>query len=202
MKNVPKITLHHKQIKKFDKILISYYCDFFWIRILKLDDSHILKIMIFEPDNNKGESEIFAFRNCDSIENYLLELDNSLIVNTVYKKMMEFLNFSNEDISKCKKISISYIETVDHKEQVRAKILLTKGIMQEYAVLENNETFHVFKNGDWRYLSDSGIGITSLEKNNHLVSITGFEEDINIINQSEIMNYVKARISKLFKFVK
>ena len=75
--------------------------------------------------------------------------------------------------------------------------------MQEYAILENGETFHVFEDGSWKYLSDSGIKIVYHEKmKNHVFSITGSEESITTANPSEIMKRVKIRISKLWKFVR
>lgn len=136
------------------------------------------------------------------LEEYLLGLDNSLVVAEVYEKMMEFLNFSNEDISKCGKILISYIETADKEERVREKVALTNGKMQEYAILENGETFHVFEDGSWKYLSDSGIRIVYYKKmKQHVFSIIGSEESITSADLSKIMNHVKGKISELWKFV-
>ena len=109
----------------------------------------------------------------------------------------------NEEISKCGKILISYVETVEKEERVRGKVFLSNGKVQEYAVLENGETFHVFKDGSWNYLSDSGIKIVYLEKTKqHVFSITGSEESITSANPSEIMSRVKVQISELWKFVR
>lgn len=202
-KSVPQVTLEGRNIKRGGKELNSYYCKYFCNRTLKLDDTHRLKVEINEPDMYEEKSEIFVLRNCKDIEEYLLGLDNSLVVAEVYEKMMEFLNFSNEDISKCEKILISYIETVNKEERVRGTIFLTNGKMQEYAILKNGETFHVVKDGDWKYLSDSGIRIVYLEKmKHHVFSITGSEECITTANPSEIMKRVKAEISELWKFVR
>lgn len=202
-KSVPKVTLQRRNIKRCGKELNSYYCEYFCHRMLKLDDTHVLKVEIDEPDKYEKKSEIFVLRNCEYIEEYLLGLDNSLVVVEVYEKIMELLNFSSEDISKCGKILISYIETVDKEERVRGKVFLTEGKMQEYAILENGETFHVFEDGSWRYLSDSGIRIVYLEElKHHSFSITGAEESIVNANPSEIMSRVKEKISELWKFVK
>ena len=74
--------------------------------------------------------------------------------------------------------------------------------MQEYAIFENGETFHVFEDGTWKYIS-GGIRIFYLEeKKNYVFSITGDKECITNVNQSEIMNRVCKRISELWKFVK
>ncbi len=202
-KSVPQVTLQSRNIKRGGKELNSYYCEYFCHRTLKLDDTYTLKVEIDEPNMYEKKSGIFVLRNCEDIEEYLLGLDNSLVVAKVYEKMMELLNFSNEDISKCGKILISYIETVNEEERVRGKIFLTNGRMQEYAILKNGETFHVFKDGDWKYLSDSGIRIVYIEKMKHYVfSITGSEECITTANPSEIMKRVKEGISELLKFVR
>ena len=202
-KSVPKVTLQRRKIKKSGKELNSFYCEYFFNRTLKLDDSHVLKIYITEPDMHKDKPEILILRTCEKIEEYLVGLDNSLVVDAVYKKIIEFLNLSDEDISKCEKISIYYIEIVDKVEQGRGKIFLLSGKMQEYAILENKETFHVFKNGNWKYLSDNGIKINYFEEmKQYAFSLSGTEEDITTINISKIVNRVKVKISELLEFVK
>lgn len=197
-KSVPKITLQGRNIKRCGKVLNNYYCEFFCHRTLKIDDMHVLKIEIDEPNMYENKPEILVLRNCEEVEEYLLGLDNSLVVDEVYEKMMELLNFSNEDISKCGKILISYIQTVGKEKRIRAKILLTNGKMQEYATLEKGETFHVFKDGSMNYLSDSGIRIVYDGKTEKYVfSITGNEEDITSVNPGEILKHVKERFFKL-----
>lgn len=201
-KSIPSVTLQGRVIKKTGKELSSFYCEYFCHRILKIDDTHTLKVETDEPGKYDGKSEIFVLRNCADIENYLLGLDNSLVVSQVYDTMMQLLGFSGEDIFNSAKILISYNETVDKEERVLGKILLTKGNMQEYAILENGETFHVFRDGSWRY-SSGGIRIFYLEeKKHHVFSITGAEENITNANPSEIMSRVKKKISELWKFVK
>ena len=110
-------------------------------------------------------------------------------------------NFSEEDISNSQKILISYEESNDKEKRVLSKIFLIKGNMQEYAILENGETFHVFRDGSWRY-SSGVIRIFYLEeKKHHVFSITGAEENITRANLSEIFSRVKKKISELWKFV-
>lgn len=202
-KIVPEVILESRIITRNGKELKSYYCEYFCHRTLKLDKTHELKIEIEEPDIYAKKSETFVLRNCKDIEEYLLGLDKSLIVTEVYEKLMELLGFSKEDISKSKEILISYIETVNQEERVRSIIFLKRGKMQEYAILENGETYHVFKDGSWIYLSDSGIKISYLEDMNHYVfSVKGSEENIENVNPGEIMGHVKTKISELWRFVK
>lgn len=197
-KSVPKITLQGRNIKIGEKELNSYYCEFFCHRILKIDDMHVLEIEIYEPNKYDNKSKILVLQNCEGIEEYLLGLGNSLVVDEVYEKMMEFLNFSNDDILKCKKVLISYMETFEKEKRVRAKILLINGKKQEYAILENGETFHIFKDGRWNYLSDSGIRIVyNGNIGNYIFSMTGSEYDIVTVNPRETIKRVKERISKL-----
>ncbi len=125
-KSVPKVTLRLKEIKRCDKELKICYFKYYCYLTLKLDDAHVLRIKI-QPNNYEKISEIFVSRNCKDFEEYLLGLDNCLVVAEVYEKMIKFFDLSNEDISKCGKIFISYIEIVDKEELVRGEILLTNG---------------------------------------------------------------------------
>ena len=155
---VPKVTFRYRTIKRNGKELKSYYCEYFCHRTLKLDDYHILKVDIDEPDKYNDKDEILVLRNCAAIEEYLLSLNNSLNAPEVYEKVMGFLGFSADDISKCDLILISYIESDDQEERVRSKILLAKGELQEYAILEEGETYHVFKDGKWMFTNAVQIG--------------------------------------------
>ena len=200
-KSKPSVSLERRVIKRNGKELSSFYSEYFCHRMLKIDDIHTLDVEIYEPGKSNEKSEIFVLRNCGDVENYLLGLDNSLVVSQVYDTMMQMLNFSEEDISNSQKILISYEESNDKEKRVLSKIFLIKGNMQEYAILENGETFHVFRDGSWRY-SSGGIRIFYLEeKKHHVFSITGAEENITRANQSEIFSRVKKKISELWKFV-
>ena len=203
-KSVPKVTLQSKNIKRNGKEMKSFYSEYFCHRTLKLDENHVLEVEIDEPDKYDEKSEVFVLRNCADIEEYLLGLDKkSLIITEVYDKVMKFLAFSDKDISNCEKILLSYIETVNKEQRVRGKISLRYGEMQEFAILEKGETYHVFKDGSWKYLSDSGIRIVYLEGMKHYVfSVTGSEEGIETVNPVEIMSHVKTKISEMWKFVK
>lgn len=202
-KTVPKVTLQGRTITRNGKELNSYYCTYFCHRTLKLDDTHILKVEINEPNGGSfNNPDAVVLKNCQQIEEYLLSLDNSLVVSQVYDRVMELLGFSNEDISNSEKILFSYIETVEEEERIRSGISLVKGEVQEYAVLEDGETFHVSKDGSWKYLSNN-TSIVYLKKQNHYVfSITGDDSSIINANPAETMLHVKEKISKLMDFVK
>jgi len=201
--SVPSVTLENRNIKRNGKELDSHYSEYSCHRTLKLDDTHTLKIEIDEPAKSTPSSSTFVLRNCVDIENYLLSLDNSLTASEVYDSIMCFLRFSDEDISNSKKILISYIETTNKRERVLSKILLANGKMQEYAVLQNGEVFHVFNNGSWMYSSDI-IRIACLEELEHYIFSVRSSSKENIINTnpSEIMSRVEKKISELWKFVK
>lgn len=202
-KTIPKVTLQGRTITRDGKELSSYYCEYFCHRTLKLDETHTLKIEIDEPHKFDEKSEIFVLRNCANIEDYLLGLDNSLNVAQVYDKLIALLGFSKEDISNSEKILITYVETVDEKERTRSKILINEGKMQEYAIIENGETFHVFRDGNWEYLSNNGIRVGYLaEKKQYDFSITGSSSQIKSISPFGILSRVELIISELWKFVK
>ena len=94
------------------------------------------------------------------------------------------------------------IETVGEEKRTRSKISKKNGVMQEYAVLENGETFHVSRDGSWKYLSNDTRIVYLKKLNHHVFSITGAESSITNANPAETMSRVKERISKLMDFVK
>lgn len=69
---MPKVTLQGRTIKRDKKELSNYYCEFFCHRTLKIDDMHVLKFEIDEPDMYENKPEILVLRNCEEIEEYLL----------------------------------------------------------------------------------------------------------------------------------
>lgn len=158
-KTVPQATLQGRNITRDGKELKNYYCEYFFQRTLKLDKNHTLKVEFDEPHKYEDKSEIFVLRNCAKIEEYLLGLDNSLDITQVYEKLIEFLDFSSEEISDIDRILLTYTDKVDEEERTRSKILINNGKMLECAIMKNGETFHVFKDGNWEDLSDDGIQI-------------------------------------------
>lgn len=201
-KTIPRATLLGRTITRNGKELSSHYCQFFCHRTLKLDETHTLEIRIDEPCKYDKKSEIFVLRNCAHIDEYLLGLDNSLNVSQVYDKLIELLDFSKEDISNSEMILITYVEAVDKEKRTRSKVLIKKGIMQEYAIFKDGETFHVFKDGNWEYFSDDiRIGYLA-EKEQYVFSITGSRYRINNISLYGILSRVELIISELWNFVK
>lgn len=202
--DVPKITLMSRSITRNGKELESFYSAYFCNRTLKIDENHKLIVKINEPERETYYMpDAKVLRNCQKVEEYLLSLDNSLVVGDVYDKLMNLLGFSDDDIAKSNKIMISYKEIIKKEEKTRSKILMKKGKMQEYAVLEDGKTYHVFRNGNWNYISDDGIAICYIKKNERYVFLViGAEKNIINVNPSEIISTVQARINELLNFVK
>lgn len=200
-KIVPEVTLIEKIITSGEKSLRCCYSEFSCYRTLKLDETHTLEITVYEPDMFNEKSEVSVLRNCETIEEYLLSLNNySLNVANVYDSLIKFLGFSKNDITNCKLISINHTEKVN-KEIERNKVTITHGKMQEFAITEKGKTYHLFKNGNWKYLSEDGIQIVYLAKNKHYdfsIAGTGSENQIMITNPAEIVNRVKLKISELW----
>lgn len=136
-KDEPKVILQNRIIQRNGKTLENYYCEYFCNRMLKLDDTHVLKVEIDEPDKYDKKSKILVLQNCEEIEEYLLGLDNSLVVSEVYENVLKILNFSNEDISKCGRFLVCYTETIGDEVCVRGKTLLTNGKIKEYVTFKN-----------------------------------------------------------------
>lgn len=147
----PKVTLYSRIITKDGKKLNSYYCEFFCDRELEIDATHKLKVKIAEPNGGEsGNYNAAVLRSRKQVEEYLFGLDNSLVLSEVYDRVMEILGFSDEDVSNCREISFSYIETTNTgKEQVRSQIHKKQGQMQDYGVFEDEETFSVSMDCNW-----------------------------------------------------
>ena len=131
--NQPEVILSRKKINKNEKELISVNGEENYGCVLRLDDIHSLKIQVYESAMSKEKCETYSLRNWDKVEEYLIGLGNSLLVDNVYKKIVELLEFSDEEISKCGKILISYTEeTIDKEKITLGKILLNRGELKEH----------------------------------------------------------------------
>ena len=196
---VPSVTLTQKNINRNGKVLYNYYSKHFCHRTLNLDATHILEVNIDEPDKLDKNSEILVLQNCADVEDYLLDLDNSLVVDEVIGTVLHILSFSEDDIRNSKCISISYMETIGKEKKTLSKILLTNGIMQEYAVFEDGETVHIFNNGNWKF-SSHNVSIDYQDENkSYIFSVTGSKSDITNLNPSEILVRAQKKISELWK---
>lgn len=200
--DVPQVYLQIRQIDRSGKQLHSYYSQYFCDRTLKLDETHTLKVEIWEPNKPDEKTEIYVLRNRIAVEEYLLGLDNYLTADDVYGKMIEFLGFSADDISNSDKIFISYTENVDGEERVLARIFIRNGDIQEYAMTSTGETFHIFKDGSWRYQKDGTRIFYHANKDHYVFSITGPEEDIIKVELEDAIKYSKEQINELKRFVK
>ena len=195
---VPDVILQRKSILKNGKELSCFYDDNFCNRCLYLDATHTLKVYFSElnkPFNNP------SFLTCQQVEDYLITLDKSLVIDEVFAKVVELLELSPEDVSNISKILFSYIETTSEKES-RIKSMISKihGKMQEYAVFENGETFHVSIGGNWSYTSDT-VQISYRTEKDYSFSVTGSETFITNMNPKKMLVRVKKRISELMKFI-
>lgn len=75
---------------------------------------------------------------------------------------------------------------------------MPEATLQEYAIREGGETFRLFKDGDWKYMSDEGIQIEYIpEEKQYVFSITGLENQIMTTSPAEILSRVKAKIATL-----
>lgn len=182
--------------------LRSFYCLYFCNRTLKLDDTHVLKVEINEPVEESSSTNAKVLRNYQEVEDYLLDLDNSLVMTQVYDRVMELLGFSDEDISNSEKILFSYIEIVGEEERTISKIFKVNGKIKEYAVHEDGETFQVSKNGSWMYQENATTIMYIKELDEYVFSVTGTESRIINADPIETMNCVKEKISKLMDYVK
>lgn len=202
--NMPILKLVSRQIKRTPKVLECIFNKVSCERILKIGNNQIIKIYIQEPNFPLDfiTNEIMCHRSSLEIEEYLLSIYLKYNTEQIYEKIIEFLEFSSKDIENSKKILISYSEKIEETIVERSKILIANGKMQEYAILENGETFHVFNNGNWRYVSETVHIDYNAKTQRYVFSMRGPENIIFNTNQREIMDSVKKRIAKLWHKVK
>lgn len=197
--DIPEVALKSKTIKGDGRNLV-FRLDREWT--LELPEGYSLKVYIQSEDPKKDT------QTSTEIEEYLLKLDNPLDVLQIYKDVIQLFNFSEEDIKSSNEILIHYLKNDDvvgrkvitKRVKTLAKVLIINGEMQEYAVTEDGETFHVFRNGMWKY-SSKNMEITYLVK--HDVKIT--DETINSIDSIDLLEVSKRinrRIAEMQEFVK
>ena len=204
MKNIigksfkPTVSLKSKVITKSSKILTTSYNKFNCTRTLKIDDA-ILTIIISEPNGNVANMATSAvLKNSKLVDEYLFGLDYTLDFDKVYSKTMDFLEFSDDTISKCGKVLFSYVKTVGKNKLTLYKILKRHGELLEYAVSNGEETFHVFKNGSWDYFSGKmKIAYDSQENIYSLSLTTRSETKLNELSLVKLFPRIKKRIYKI-----
>ena len=198
-KTTHDIVPHKKSITQNCKKLSCLYDDYFCTRTLKLDDTHTLEV---EMSERKGiPFNVPSSKICQKVENYLLTLDNSLVITDVFAKVIELLELSDADIEFISMLSCSYIETVGTESRIRSKISMERGVIKEYAISKNGETFHVSIDGNWSYLSDN-VQISYHPEKAYSFSVAGSEASIININPAKLMSRVKEIISNLMIFVR
>lgn len=153
-----EIYLQKKEICRDGKELTSYYTEFSCNRTLRVDDTHVLKVNTAVREAMIGdEDKLIDLLRSEAIEEYLIGLDSSLIVDEVYQKLMGAMDFSDEDFDKMKTFIVSYEEWINERYRVRALIDMRYSKLEGYAYMENGSTYHLFNSGRCEYISDIGI---------------------------------------------
>jgi len=187
----PKVAYYARNIEEDGKSLHNIYGNCFCNRTLKLDECHKL-IIEFDENKYSKNSSTRVLVNSHQIEEYLFSLDINLVVSEVYDNVISLLGFDKNDIKDTEKILISYEKEVDKTKQVLACVRLANGIMIEYAILEDNQTFHIYSDKNWCYSSADTRILYDAYDDTYIFPVTAKEDDIN---------RVKERISKLWKFI-
>ena len=194
----PTVSLKSKTISVGNsKTLTILYSKLFCTRILKVDNT-TLTIILSEPNGgtaNRGTSAVL--KNAALIDGYLLGLA-TIDLDTIYKKITALLGFSDDVISSCEKILFSYSKTVGKNEVILAKILKKRGKLLEYAISNDGETFHVFENGSWKYIScTTRISYNSKEGVYSLSLTTRSETKLDDFTLVKLFPRIKKRVHKL-----
>lgn len=191
-------------ISRAERMLENYYCEHFYNRTLSFGDTHILRVELHTAGNQKINEKIA--KSAETLEAYLLELEEPVSAQKVYEELIKLLDFSEEDIRATDKILIDYRAIKENgkkkKEESRSLVYQKAGEMQEYGVLENGETFLVYRNRNWRYIGDVAQIYFNAElgKCNVMFGSTSME-DMKHLQITELMERVENRIFKLWENV-
>lgn len=194
----PSIRLLNKTVREINRELACIYEKFSCFLTLKLDYDTTLELTFNFNDTRgfNGLHDTMIFRNFKAVEMYLLTLCDFSSIFEVYNTIMELLDFpENGSID----ISISYLQTLNQREYVRERVVFGKGLLQEYTVLENGETFNVFRDGRWVYSCDN-VNVLFSEAGVYKISVIGKESIIVTTNIQSVIEYAKEKISKLVAF--
>lgn len=107
----PRVFLEETVTQKFGKEVNSVYFHFlnhYFEAILKIDDTHTLKVKIEEQREYCLQFKDLVQENWEKIEEYLLTLEKSLQLPEIYYKMKQIFNISDADESR--KISMIYAD--------------------------------------------------------------------------------------------
>lgn len=194
---VPSVILRRKNIVKDGMMLRNFYCEYFCNRILEIDSEHKLKIYVCEPEEADDKDNLVVLRNSSQIEEYLLGLDNSFAIEEVFNTVLKFLELSEKEMRTCDGLKISYCEGVGMNEQMCSCISIENGELKEYATFQNGEKFDVFRNGNWKFNSDT-VKI-DYSKENYEVSLSGEKHNVENMKVSDILERVEKEVHEIMR---
>lgn len=194
----PQIFLRKSVTRKNGKLLEIFNQDFSVYYRLTVNGVYQLNIDIDEPGYSIGKEKRLTLQHQDEIKQYLLSLENLSETMQVYEQLMKLLNFSEIEIQQTDWIKVCYHEIQKEARTLRSAIILSRGKLKEYAILEEGETFHVIDNGDWIYIGN-GMKINYIVKEDrYTLKASGTYEQIIHINSVENMNRIKNKIFQLW----
>jgi len=195
----PEVRIVAREIRRDGKRLMSFYTEHFCNRTLEIGDRYVFKVNIAEPEREKPDF-VRVCQNAPETEEYLLSLTGKETAMQVCQKMVSFLNFSKEELDNSSKFEITLYDKSYNELTIISRVYLIYGVIQEYAVTEQDEIFHVFKNGNWKYYSDSIDFDYEKETDECEVFLLDKISKIEKINLADCLKRVKEKISSLMRF--
>mgnify|MGYP005774849387 CR=1 FL=1 len=203
----PGVGIEESKITKTGKRLVSSYCKNYIKMELNLYNMYELDVNIYRPKSLIHQFDTLTMEKFNEVEDYMLSLETSLNASEVYDKLMELLGFSEENINSSEEILVIYGETpekiINNNPQayIRSVVIKAYGKMEEYAVFENGETFHVMRDGHCIYVAD-GIMLEYMKgENNYCLTLNGAEETIVDQDLKKLMDRVKNKMNEVWKYV-
>lgn len=129
-------------------------------------------------------------RNHESIDKYLLELDNCK-VQTIFGKLLKLLEImQEEDVN----LTVTFSK---HFFGKKPEFVIENGSYKSYAFWEDGILYQLYFNGDWEYKDPS----LEVEKTNSNINFHIYNAEILYIDMKKKLQEIEKKASKLFEEV-
>ena len=196
-KYIPIVCLFTQKIISVDgkrTVKIEFMDNYNSIYIM-LENSPFLYISIDESNASQQESNRFIIKYTREFEKYLLNLNRSTNLKSVYANIMKQLDPAKENSRTL------HIRIDDDDDHTREKIDIKNGIIQEFLTSNDGITYHVMRNGDWIYSSNELIVSYCKSSDTYRISIAGSEETLSNAKLNEILSNIKEIMGKVLELI-
>lgn len=197
------LELQSTVIKRDNRGLYNYYCEFFCNRGVTLLDDYYVTVDVYEPEP-RNENNVRILESKQSIENYLLGLTFPCTAQDIYEKVMELYGFDNDIVTTIKsiKVSVEKILSKDKngnadKKRTMSAIFMNYGKVYQYVINEDEVAYSIAKNGDWFYATPYARYNFSSETNRISVTIEADETEVCAISNADMIKTASEKVNSI-----